>query len=88
MNIREEFEAAKAEFEEKVTAAVSASPGGQVRIINEMLVPYVGQVGTIKMTYYDVAHTGDSPDLHYVEMPDGNMIRVLSTSVEPVPEAV
>jgi hypothetical protein len=40
---------------------------------------YNGQVGKVTMIYYDHQHTGGSPDLLYVEMPDGKTIRVLST---------
>jgi hypothetical protein len=45
---------------------------------------YHGQVGQVEMVYYDYKHTGDSPDLYYLVMPDGKAIRVLSTGVEAI----
>lgn len=43
---------------------------------------FFGREGTLDMVYYDVEHTGDSPDLLFLELDDGRTIRVLSTQVE------
>lgn len=44
---------------------------------------YAGQLGTVTLTYYDHKHTGDSPDLLYINLDNGPTIKKLSTEVEP-----
>lgn len=42
---------------------------------------YPDQTGTVKMTYYDYKHTGNSPDILYLEMADGSLITRFSNQV-------
>lgn len=42
---------------------------------------FAGLEGALDMVYYDVEHTGDSPDLLFLQLDDGRTIRVLSTQV-------